>query len=223
LWSRSIRRVDVVALSHAHADHIGGLTAVIENFRPKELWIGAMGDSPEWLRLREVALQHGVKIVPLLAGQAFRYGGAEVEVLAPFPDYVATELAHNNDSLALRLSFGRHSFLLTGDIERPVERKMLAEGSLKKTDVLKVAHHGSKTSTTFAWVEAVQPAFGLISAGFENAFHHPSPEVLKRLEEHHVSVMRTDLQGLLTIRSDGRRFQVETMRWSEPGGLYSAF
>ena len=123
----------------------------------------------------------------------------------------------------LRIGYGRHSFLLTGDIERPVERKMLAEGSLKKTDVLKVAHHGSRTSSTAAWVEAVQPAFGLISSGFENAFHHPSPEVLKRLEEHHVSVMRTDLQGLLTIRSDGRRFQVETMRWSEPGGLYSAF
>jgi competence protein ComEC len=223
LWSRSIRRVDVVGLSHAHADHIGGLTAIIENFRPKELWIGAMGNSPEWLRLRETALRHGVKIVPLVAGQAFRYGGTEVEVLAPFPDYVATELAHNNDSLALRLSFGRHSFLLTGDIERPVERKMLAEGSLKRTDVLKVAHHGSKTSSTAAWVEAVQPAFGLISAGFENAFHHPSPEVLKRLEEHHVSVMRTDLWGLLSIRSDGWRFQVETMRWSEPGGLYSAF
>lgn len=223
LWNRSIRRLDAIALSHAHEDHIGGLAAVIENFRPRELWTGAMADSPEWLRLREVALRRGVKIVPLHAGQSFRYGGVGIEVLAPFPDYEASAVAHNNDSLVLRLSYGQHSFLLTGDIERPVERQLLANGALMHSDVLKVPHHGSRTSSSVPFLDAVRPAFGVISAGFENSFGNPNAEVLKRLEQRHTEVLRTDLAGLVSIRTDGRRFQLETMRWLEPTGLYSAF
>ena len=223
LWNRSIHRLDAIAVSLAHEDHSGGLAAVIENFRPKELWTGAMADSPEWLRLREAALRRGVKIVPLRAGQAFRYGGVEVEVLAPFPDYEATEAAHNNDSLVLRLSYGRHSFLLTGDIERPVERQLVARGMLQHADVLKVPHHGSRTSSTVAFLDAVRPAFGVISVGFENSYNIPNTEVLTRLEQRHSEVLRTDLDGLISIRTDGRRLELDTMRWSEPDGLYSAF
>lgn len=223
LWSRSIRRIDTVVLSHAHEDHIGGLAAIIRNFHPRELWTGAVGNSPEWLPLRDLALRRGVKIVHLQAGQAFRYGGVEVEVLAPLADYEAGETVHNNDSLALRLRYGRHSFLLTGDIERQVERELVASGVLRQTDVLKIAHHGSKTSSGAPFLDAVRPAFGVISAGFENSFNNPSPEVVRRLDERHVEVLRTDLWGLVSIRSDGRRFQLETARWSEPRGLYAAF
>jgi competence protein ComEC len=182
-----------------------------------------MADSPEWLRLREVALRRGVKIVPLHAGQAFRYGGVEVEVLAPFPDYEASEVAHNNDSLVLRLSYGRHSFLLTGDIERQVERQLVARGASMRADVLKVPHHGSRTSSSVPFLDAVRPAFGVISVGFENSYNIPNAEVLKRLEQRHAEVLRTDLEGLISIRSDGRRLELDTMRWLEPGGLYSAF
>ena len=212
LWDRSIRGVDVIALSHAHDDHIGGLPALTGDFHPRELWTGVTPESPAWCALREKAAKNGVRIVPLEAPAHFAYGGAEIEVLAPFSDYVPGDTPKNNDSLVLRLRYGRHSFLLTGDVERPIEYRMLQANELERADVLKVAHHGSRTSSTEAFLGAVQPAFAVISAGFENSYGHPNREVIERLQEHHAAVLRTDLDGLITVRSDGRRLSVETYR-----------
>jgi len=224
LWTRSIRRLDAVALSHPHEDHIGGIAAVIDNFRPRELWVGSVADLPDWRRVEERAAARGVRIVHLAAGRRFDYGGARVEVLAPPPDHVPSASAPNNDSLVLRLTYGRHSFLLTGDIDRRVERELIGSGALGPAAVLKVAHHGSRTSTTEPFLELVRPAFAVISSGYENSFDNPHPDVLKRLEQHHALVLRTDLCGLVTIRTDGRRFRSETMcpAGGRPG-LYDPF
>jgi len=219
LWDRSIGRIDVMVCTHAHADHIGGLPALLENFHARELWTGANSDNPAWDALRDRARSEGVRIVPLHRGQHFSYGGAELEVLAPSVDYVAKEAPHNNDSLAFRVTLGRHSFLLSGDIERQVEAELVAEGLLHKTDVLKVPHHGSKTSSTAAFLDLLQPAFAVMSAGFENSYGHPHAEVLERYAERQACVLRTDLDGLVTVRSDGRRLRMDMGRWSGRWGV----
>jgi competence protein ComEC len=213
LWSRSIRTVNVIVLSHAHDDHIGGLPALVADFHPKELWTGATPDSPSWRLLCERAAKNGVKIVPLQAGRHIAFGGAGIDVLAPPVDYVPVDTPKNNDSLVLRLSYGRNAFLLSGDVERPIERRMLADHELGPTEVLKVAHHGSKTSSTEAFLDAVQPEFAVISVGLDNSYGHPHPDVIERLREHHAAIFRTDQDGLISIRSDGRRLSLETNRW----------
>jgi competence protein ComEC len=224
LWSRSIRRLDVLALSHAHEDHIGGMAALIANFHPRELWVGAMPDSPEWIALRRTAVENGVRIVPLEAGAEFAYGGARLRVLAPAPGYQVLDAARNNDSLVLRAAYGERSFLLAGDAERQVEWRMLDSGALGRSDVLKVAHHGSNTSTQQEMLDAVRPLFAVISVGFENSFRLPSREVLKRLSEAGARAFRTDELGLISIRTDGRRLEVDTGQWAAARPrLYSPF
>jgi competence protein ComEC len=212
LWERSIRTVDVVALSHAHDDHIGGLPALVGDFRPKELWTGATPESPTWGAVREKALQNRTKIMPLTAPAHFAYGGAEVEVLAPLADYVPNDTPKNNDSLVLRIRYRTRSFLLSGDVERQIERRMIDENEIQPTDVLKVAHHGSKTSSTDEFLTAVDPLFAVISVGHDNSYGHPNGDVVDRLQQHHAVVMRTDEDGLVSIRTDGRRLFVETAR-----------
>ncbi len=210
LWTRSIRRVDVIALSHAHADHVDGLPALIENFHPAELWIGANSDNPMWLPVRDKARQVGAVIREWHSGEHFDWGGAEVEILAPFADYEAGPNPKNNDSLAFRMSYGERSFMLTGDMEKQIEYRLLSAQLVKPTAVLKVAHHGSKTSSTDPFLDEVRPTFGLISVGAENFYRHPAPEIITRLQDHHIRVVRTDLNGLTTIRTDGRLLTLET-------------
>jgi len=216
LWSRSIRTLDVVALSHAHDDHMGGLRAVCENFHVRELWTGATPESPEWTQLRDVEIARGVKIVPLRQGRRFVYGGVNVDVLAPLAEYVPAATARNNDSLVLRLDYGRRSFLLSGDVERPIEKALVAENLIQPADVLKIAHHGSKTSTSAPFLDLVHPAFAVISSGFENSYGHPHPDVLSRLAERRTATYRTDSMGLITIRTDGQRIEVSAPDSSHP-------
>ena len=210
LWTRSIRRVDVIALSHAHADHVDGLPALMENFHPAELWIGANSDNPVWNPIRDKARQMGVIIRERHTGEQFDWGGAQIEILAPFPDYEPGPVPKNNDSLAFRITYGEESFLLTGDMEKQIEYRMAEAGLLKHAAVLKVAHHGSKTSSTDAFLERVRPTFGLISVGAENFYRHPAPEIINRLQDYHVRIIRTDEAGLTSIRTDGHRLLLET-------------
>jgi competence protein ComEC len=210
LWERSFKSVDVVALSHAHDDHIGGLPALVGDFHPREIWTGATPETAEWAVLRDKAARRHIAIQPMQAGRHFAYGGAEIEILAPDRGYVPGDTARNNDSLVMRLSYGRHAFLLCGDAERQVERRLLAENEVRPAQVLKVPHHGSRTSSTEEFIGAVAPAFAVISVGYANSYGHPNADVLERLREHHAAIYRTDEAGLVTIRSDGRRLRVET-------------
>jgi len=212
LWQRSIRSVDVVVLTHAHDDHARGLPALIENFHPKELWTGSTPASEAWSRVREKANSQGVKITAMESGRSFDFGGTRIQILSPPIGYVPAPTPKNNDSLAMRITFGQRSFLLTGDMEKPMELRALSDGWPLRSDVIKVGHHGSNTSSTDSFLDAVSPTFALISDGFENSFHHPHPLVLERLAAHRVTALRTDFEGLVTARTDGQRIWVETYR-----------
>lgn len=210
LWTRSIQRLDVVAMTHAHEDHMGGMVAVMKNFRPREIWIGAAGESPEWQSVRKAARDLGILIRPMRQGPPFAFGGASVQVLAPVPGWQATEKPQNNDSLVMRVQYGGTGFLLTGDMEKKIEEQLYDQGLLRASEVLKVGHHGSRTSTTPDLLNTVRPAFGLISVGFDNTYGHPSPLTVAALREMHATVYRTDEQGLIRVVSDGRRLRINS-------------
>ncbi len=205
LWSRSIRRLDLIVCTHAHEDHITGLHAVIDNFHPRELWTGASPPTPIQEALLAHARRAGMKIEWPRAGYRTHFGEASVEVLAPVNDYEPGDAPENNDSLVMRIAYRHRSFLLTGDMEAPVEQRLLAEGVLLTADVLKVGHHGSRTSSTEPFLDAVRPQFAIISDGIDNQFHHPHPQVLARLADRRADTLRTDKLGLITVRTGGWR------------------
>jgi competence protein ComEC len=216
LWSRGIRRLDVIVATHAHQDHIGGLAALVANFRPRILWTGA---NPP-LELLELARRLGIPSARQHPAGPFELSGARIEVLAPADDYAA-EKPGNNDSLVFRITYGSRSFLLTGDMERAIEAHLLASGADLHADVLKVGHHGSRTSSIQPFLDAVSPSVALVSAGFENSFGHPHPDVLARLSARRAAILRTDLDGLVTARTDGRSLWFESQAWlGRPQGLH---
>lgn len=211
LWSRGFQCIDVVALTHAHQDHLGGLFAILENFRVNALWIGREVASSQQKQLEAIALVKGVKVVHELRGEHFDWDGAQLAFLWPqiVPEEVAPS-AKNDDSLVLRVQFGQRGFLLPGDAEKSSERAMLAETEPEelRADILKIGHHGSKNSTTPEFLDAVQPKLAVISTGEENPYGHPSPALLDRLQQAGVLALRTDLNGAIHIATDGKSLQV---------------
>ncbi|MGA9566330.1 MAG: ComEC/Rec2 family competence protein, partial [Candidatus Korobacteraceae bacterium] len=201
LWNRGIRRLDVVAISHPHSDHIGGMHSVIANFRPKELWYGLDSPTPEFAELAEAARLFGLEFQPHNAGDEFTFGGVQFRVLNPQPGTVATNRSQDDESMVLHLQFGTTSALLVGDSHKRIEE--LLEGENPKADLLKIGHHGSMTSSTSDFLQAVAPQFAVVSAGYYNTFHHPRPEVMQRFAERHVTTYRTDLAGAVSFYLDG--------------------
>ena len=202
LWAHGIRHLDVVALSHAHSDHMGGLPAVLRNFHPSELWVGNNPRVAAYTALLEEANRLGIRVRALRAGDVLALGEANLNVLAPFRDYVPGAEPTNNDSLVLHMAYGGTSVMLEGDAEEPIEQAMLTEPDLQST-VLKVGHHGSVTSTRPDFLARVTPQWAVISCGLHNRYHHPRQEVLAELQAAKVRTYVTDINGAACFQLDG--------------------
>jgi competence protein ComEC len=204
LWRDRIRRVDVLAITHAHSDHIGGAMAVLRNFHPREVWISVDATAAMLQELLAEAGREGIPVRRLRAGDAVTLGGVQVAVESPAAGYRAGAEVSNDDSLVLRLHYGNASVLMEGDAEHASEEAMVRAG-LAPVTLLKVGHHGSNTSTGAAFLEQVRPQCAVISCGRGNAFGHPRMPVLERLQAMGVKTSRTDTMGAVRylLHADG--------------------
>ncbi len=207
LWRRGLRKLDVLMISHAHADHAGGAAAILENFHPREVWGAFDVDDKDWRRLAALARAAGSRVRSLHKGEAIELGGVRWEVLAPLPDLGPHDT--NEASLVVRACYGRHALLLTGDMDRRTESLLLEAGYAGQADILKVAHHGSKNSSLLRFLDVLKPSLAMISAGYENSFGHPNKVTLDSLRERRALVMRTDRQGLIVTRCSERWIEVD--------------
>ncbi len=203
LWSRHIAHLDALIASHADQDHMGGLLATLDNFSPRELWVSCSVTGPLWDKLKAKAIAQNVRIVYFGTGDHARLGDLSASVLWPPREEVVTK--SNSTSLVLLLEHGQKRFLLTGDIDQSVEARLLDNPALGHLDYLKVAHHGSKTSTSEPFLSRTRPAIAVVSAGYKNSFNHPHPKVLERLQNSHTMLIRTDHAGQISVWSDGQR------------------
>ena len=209
LWSRGLKRLDVVALTHADHDHVDGLHAVLANFQVGELWVGRDDARPAFLSVLEEARSRGISIVHQFQGDEISWHGARTNVIWP-PGDANAGASPNDASLVLRLSDGHAGFLLTGDIEKRTEEKLVEEHAPIASDFLKAPHHGSKTSSTPEFLASVAPRVAVVSVGEANAFGHPSESVVERYEQDGVRLLRTDRDGAITAVTDGTNFSVHT-------------
>ncbi|MBP1764301.1 MAG: ComEC family competence protein [Firmicutes bacterium] len=212
LKAEGITTIDKLVITHPHADHLGGFAALADQFAIKQIYDSGQTTTTALYRQYLSAVQK--KKIPFSVvadGEQIDLGaGILLKVLAPGkPHLTGTDSDLNNNSVVLRLTFGKFSMLFAGDAEQPEEEQILRKYSREiKSTVLKSGHHGSRTSSSQPFLDAVAPEAAMISAGVNNDYHHPHPSTLKKYEKQKIAVFRTDLNGIVTIASNGETYSV---------------
>lgn len=202
---QGVTRLDYVIGTHPHEDHIGGMDAVIMDFQVEKIIMPRVVVNTKTYEDVLMAIHHkGLKVTTPVPGTKYDLGYAKFTILAPNSDSYEDV---NNYSVVIRLDYGQNSFLLTGDAEALSEQEMLDKELQLKTDVLKVGHHGSTTSTTEDFLDAVVPSYAVISVGHDNSYGHPAKSVIERLTSREIQIYRTDEKGTIIAISDGTAIQ----------------
>jgi competence protein ComEC len=210
LRARRRARVDIAVLSHPHPDHFTGLASALPNLEVGEFWDTGQGEAesagPVYANLLASLRARGIPIrrPAELCNEPRHFGSAELRVLAPCPSFVPGRDANDN-SFVIQIRFGERGVILTGDAEAPEESELVARyGASLRSDLLKVGHHGSRTSSSAAFLGAVRPEVALISCGVRNRFGHPHRPTLEALGERAIHTLRTDLAGGIGWATDGK-------------------
>jgi competence protein ComEC len=212
LWEKGYSQIDYLMMTHADADHAQGLIDVAENFDIGSVLLGPTPpDDPEFAGLLRVIDRRAIPMTIVGAGDELAIGETQLYVLNPTNDELSRSESANNGSVVILSSFGQRSFLLTGDIERDAEKK-LVENNLRNlaADVVKVPHHGSRTSSTDEFVKATGADLAVISVGRRSRFGHPHREVVERWQNSGAEIMTTGERGTITVSTNGTDLQIRT-------------
>ena len=211
LWHAGVRRLDYLVLTHGDPDHIGGAPSVIADFEPREVWAGVPVPASHALRaLRTLVTEKGGAWRTIRAGDVLTWGEVSLRVVHPPPPDWERQEVRNDDSVVLELRYNDVSIVLPGDIGAEVERSLAASFRPASFRVLKVPHHGSRTSSSETLVAALRPNLAIVSAGRENPFGHPHPEVVQRLTAAGAGVWHTGEVGAVSVCTDGHAVRLET-------------
>jgi competence protein ComEC len=211
LWWRGLDRVDYILATHADADHMDGLNDVARNFQILSAFVARTpGNDPEYVTFAETLRERKIPLSIVAAGDVLQFGGVTVTALWPMPTDDKNAPSRNNDSIVLHLQFGERIILMTGDLEKEGEAAILSSNNNLRSDVVKVGHHGSKTSSTQAFVSSSKPRLAVISVGLTSMFGHPNQEVVERWRAGGAEVLTTGKRGTITVTTDGRDLLVRT-------------
>lgn len=201
-----VKSIDLLVGTHPHADHIGQFPEVLAAYPVSEVWLsGDTNTTQTFEEAIDAIAAEGAGYAEPRAGEVYQIGSARIEVLNP--EHLTGEA--NEGSIMFRLIFGDVAFMFTGDAEAPTEREVIDSGRDLHAQILKLGHHGSNTSSSLAFLLAVDPELAIWSAGLDNTYGHPSPETLAKLKRLGVRVLGTIDEGTIVVSTDGKTYQVE--------------